>query len=843
MSELKKYLKNGFEISLFLNDGKVVKGFVEDIGDSYIIVRNGNWVRGINIHSINMWEMETDYKEVKSELATDFKPCVSNAEINVSSLPITADETIENLGLMAELNKLTMDFNKGSTLTGSFQLKDMDICLPSNLNFSGSQEHKKTWEKVNNQYRDALKNNNLSQLSYLAEELSTIAAAYPYCGIFNYKAGMFLSMINDNVSAAIEFMKAFLAEDRVEFIYNAACASLYAQDVESAYRYFGIYFNFVLPSMDLDAWITFCLLGEKANDFYIFSKVVEHNLMDLNNKDLEMRNNWNLLIRSLIFVLYKRNDYKKAAHLKSLMDMVHLEKDQISQMLVSSFSGLNIISCEEYEDILGKVSSRPSPPDDGKNIPEDMCPEIASESRKTTFMSGNIYAFKNEGYGFIRDSEGIERYFYHKDIIDEGLQSELSSVRWGNEIPVLFEPSKGKEGQAIAVKILSQIILDNIIKLAEAFAKEEDFVSALSHINEAIELDPDNITAVDLREKWKQVCKSELNKGSKRFSLNPTTTEEWYDKGVTHLQLGQYDEALMAFEHSSEKSSSLSSICHAKGVAYFNSRRYDEALECFVKALEINPLNHRTWFGQGCCLMRKGEFAESLKYFEKAIEFRVDFEEAWTNKAISCFLLENYYDSIHAFDRALQLNPDNFSAWSWKAAAHLKKDQYQEAYFSVSRSLDIAPYHAESMFCKGYILSKEGNLEEALHWFERSLSSEPYNIKALTKKAFVLSGLNRNDEALEDIEAALELGRDNPKTWYYKGVILMNTGEYEQALEALERSLDIQPDVERVIRSQQTVLMKLGRNYDENLVSDLECHEDKVLEDFMADSCVSEIKV
>jgi tetratricopeptide (TPR) repeat protein len=720
----------------------------------------------------------------------------------------------------------------------------MDICLPSNFNFSGKQEHKKTWEKVNNQYRDALKNNNLSQLSYLAEEFSTIATAYPYCGIFNYKAGMFLSMVNSHESAAIEFMKAFLAEDKVEFIYNAACAALNAQDVESAYRYFGIYFKFVLPSMDLDAWMTFCLLAEKSNDFYIFSKVMEHNLMDLNSEDLDMRNNnWNLLIRSLIYVLYKRNDYKKAAHLKSLMDMEPLEKDQISQMLVSSFNGLNIIPCEKYDNILEKVLSRPSPQDESQNIPEDICPEITSECGKTTFISGNIYAFKNEGYGFIRDSLGIERYFYHKDIIDEGIQSELSGVRWGNEIPVLFEPSTGKEGQAIAVKILSQDIIDNIIKLAEAFAKEEDFVSALSHINEAIKLDPDNISAINLSEKWKKVCKTELSKGSKRFSLNPTTTEEWYDKGVTHLQLGQYEDALMAFEHSSEKSSSLSSVCHAKGVAYFNSRRYDEALECFVKALEINPLNHKTWFGQGCCLMRKGEFAESLKYLEKAIEFRVDFEEAWTNKAISCFLLENYYDSIHAFDKVLQLNPDNSSAWSWKAAAHLKKDQYQEAYFSVSRSLDIAPYNAKSMFCKGYILSKEGNLEEALHWFERSLSSEPYNIKALTKKAFVLSGLNRNTEALEDIEAALELGRDNPKTWYYKGVILMNAGEYEQAIEALDRSLDIQPNVERVIRSQQSVLMKLGRNYDETLVSDFEGHEDRVLEDFMADSCVSVIKV
>ena len=60
-------------------------------------------------------------------------------------------------------------------------------------------------------------------------------------------------------------------------------------------------------------------------------------------------------------------------------------------------------------------------------------------------------------------------------------------------------------------------------------------------------------------------------------------------QGKTHLENGEFDEALGFFEQALLLDQSDPELWNNKGIALRSIGRYDEAIECFNKSLEIDP--------------------------------------------------------------------------------------------------------------------------------------------------------------------------------------------------------------------------------------------------------------
>ncbi|WP_370571662.1 tetratricopeptide repeat protein [Methanomethylovorans sp.] len=836
--ELDNYLKNSGKITVLLQNGERIKGSVEVSGDDYIIIKNETHVYGIAHRIIGMWKVESfssaETQGVSSDIILEKNDHSDNTDEN--------EYLFEHISAMQEINKILGDLKEND-----FQLKDIKMEFPSGIESDRVQEDKRKWNRINDQYRSSLKKNNFFHLSFLASELSELAKTYPQHGAFNCKAGMFYSLVNEHKKAANEFKTAFLAEPKPEFIYNAACEAFRANMNEKTYCDLGLYFNVVSPWDDVGTWKQFCLSAIISGNYYIFKRAMTATFCSLDTNAHEAnKEKYDLMLGSLMLVLIENKMHKKALKLKDLLGMQSFEDFAVINLLESTIEGLSLQPDPEYDantDLLKeKILS--------KGL-TDICTketqtcETEIPFKKLDLKYGNIYSYKSDrGFGFLRDANGTERYFYYMDILDDELRSQVDTVKWGNEINVLFEPSTGLEGQHIASKILPYKIIDNIIGLAEAFYKEGSLPTAIFDIKEALSIEPENYRCKDLCKKWEKEYDSRQLKGKKQVvNMHPGSSEEWYEKACLHLKLKQYEEALQAFDNSKDSGSASSSTWYGKGIAYFNSRRYEEAIDCLERSIVINPLNHRALYAIGSAYLRAGKIEESIGFSNKAIALRPDIQQYRMNIPTALFLLEKYEESIDSFNKLLSLDPDNYIAWSWKGAAHLKSNQLKEARFSIERALSINPIHADSLFCKGYILSKEHRCEEALEYFDQALKLDPINVKALTKRGFVLSYLSRHKDALESIEKAISLNWGNPKSWYYKGIAYLNAGEYEKAVEAFNTSLEIKPGVVRVMRSRSCALLKLGKETDTKIVEAETNGVDTILYDDLMEAYECEIKI
>jgi tetratricopeptide (TPR) repeat protein len=832
--ELDNYLKNSEKITILLQNGDKIKGSVKITGDDYIIIKNETHVYGVAHRIIGMWEVEcfspAEVQNITSDVIIE-----KNDSLNKSN----EDEYLfEQFSLMQDISKILGDLKENE-----LKFKDIKMEFPSGIISDNLQDDKRKWNRINDQYHSSLKKNNLSQLSYLASELLELAQKYPQHSAFNYKAGMFYSLVNEHEKASCEFKNAFLKEPKSEFIYNAACEAFKSNTNEEVYYELGRYFNVVSLWEDIISWKQFCVSSINSENYYIFKNVMATTFGFLEtNFNESNKEKYDLMIGSLMLVLIENKMYKKALKLKDLLGIQSFDNFSVIDLLESMLEGLPLHPDLEYDADTNALNEMLH----SKYVIETHDNETQPYETEVVFKEldlkcGSIYSYKyDRGFGFIRDTNGTERYFYYKDILDDGIRSQTNTVQWGNEIKVLFEPSTGSEGQYTACKMPYEI-MDNIIRLAEAFYKEGSLPNAIFDIKEALSFEPENQRCKDLCKKWEEEYNSKQIKGKKQIvNMQPKSAEEWHEKACLLLKLKQYEEAIQAFEKSKSSESDSSTTLYGKGIAYFNSHRYEEAIDCLEKSISIIPFNYRALFALSSAYLRADKLEKSIEYSNKATVLRPDIPQYRMNTANAFFLLEKYEESIDFLNKVLLLDQENYVAWSWKGAAHLKNDQPKEANYSIERALSINPMHSDSLFCKGYILSKEHRCEEALEYFDQALNLNPTNVKALTKRGFVLSYLSRHKEALESIEKAISLNWGNPKSWYYKGIAHLNAGEHEKAVEAFTTSLEIKPGVPRVMRSRSCALSKLGKESDVKMDSNI---ENTILYDDLMETYECEIKI
>ncbi|MDO9517746.1 MAG: hypothetical protein Q7J10_06810, partial [Methanosarcinaceae archaeon] len=63
----KKRISKHQKVSLTLTNGKIIEGFVEDIGDDYILIDGGFKSIGVNYNMIGVWEIERSFMSTQSQ--------------------------------------------------------------------------------------------------------------------------------------------------------------------------------------------------------------------------------------------------------------------------------------------------------------------------------------------------------------------------------------------------------------------------------------------------------------------------------------------------------------------------------------------------------------------------------------------------------------------------------------------------------------------------------------------------------------------------------------------------------------------------------------------------------
>jgi tetratricopeptide (TPR) repeat protein len=194
---------------------------------------------------------------------------------------------------------------------------------------------------------------------------------------------------------------------------------------------------------------------------------------------------------------------------------------------------------------------------------------------------------------------------------------------------------------------------------------------AIEYCNLALELDPKNVTALNLR-------------------------------GNAHLSLGEDSEAIADFSRAIELSPHDPEAYRFRAHAYAVQNRARLAIADFNRALALAPADPINVELRGHFYQAQRQYAPAIADFTSAIALRPELARAWNSRCWTRVLSNsNYSAALSDCNRAIQLDPANANAYDSRGFVFLRTNRFRSAVASFDEALRRQPKLASSWFGRG----------------------------------------------------------------------------------------------------------------------------------------------
>jgi type IV pilus biogenesis/stability protein PilW len=197
---------------------------------------------------------------------------------------------------------------------------------------------------------------------------------------------------------------------------------------------------------------------------------------------------------------------------------------------------------------------------------------------------------------------------------------------------------------------------------------------------------------------------------------------------------------------------------HKMGISYIENGQYDEALMEFKKAIKLNPRKKETLNYLGFISMHFKKYDEAVTYYKKAISIDPGYSEAMNNLGVTYAETGKWDQAIKYFDDALA-NPmyrAPETAYANKGYALYMKGDYHNAEISVKEALVRSNRFPLALYVLGLIYTKIGNDEAAIEEFKKAIGLVPDYVEVHMELAKAYLRQGDNAKALKHFEAVLD---------------------------------------------------------------------------------------
>jgi tetratricopeptide (TPR) repeat protein len=141
-----------------------------------------------------------------------------------------------------------------------------------------------------------------------------------------------------------------------------------------------------------------------------------------------------------------------------------------------------------------------------------------------------------------------------------------------------------------------------------------------------------------------------------------------YERAITYLQQGQYEQGVALLESVTVAAPSLSAPRIDLGIAYHRAGELDAAEKNLLMAIEANPEHPIAHNELGIVYRKKGQFAEAKRSYEAALTIYPGFHYARRNLAVLCDLyLVDLKCALENYEAYMATVPDDKEATMWIA--------------------------------------------------------------------------------------------------------------------------------------------------------------------------------
>ena len=225
--------------------------------------------------------------------------------------------------------------------------------------------------------------------------------------------------------------------------------------------------------------------------------------------------------------------------------------------------------------------------------------------------------------------------------------------------------------------------------------KKRDFDAAIAKYDEAIELDPEDISFLNNRAAANLEkgdfdacigdCDAAIEKGRSIRADYTVIAKAMTRKGNALVKQGKLEEAVDQYQHSLTEhrtadtlkrlNDAEKALKEAKEVAYldpvkgedarergngfFKDQKFPEAVKEYTEAIARNPKDHKAYSNRAASYTKLTAFNEALKDAEKCIELEPTFVKGYARKGAVQFFVKEYDDAMTTYSEGLKHDPTN----------------------------------------------------------------------------------------------------------------------------------------------------------------------------------------
>jgi tetratricopeptide (TPR) repeat protein len=119
-----------------------------------------------------------------------------------------------------------------------------------------------------------------------------------------------------------------------------------------------------------------------------------------------------------------------------------------------------------------------------------------------------------------------------------------------------------------------------------------------------------------------------------------------------------------------QRSGNDATTLHARGVAHLVVGNYDDAVHFLEESAQKDPSDPRKWSDLSAAFLSAGRAQESLGAANRALSIDRSFSDALFNEALACEAMDRPSDAIQAFQRYLTI--DSASQWAAEARSRIE---------------------------------------------------------------------------------------------------------------------------------------------------------------------------
>jgi tetratricopeptide (TPR) repeat protein len=233
-----------------------------------------------------------------------------------------------------------------------------------------------------------------------------------------------------------------------------------------------------------------------------------------------------------------------------------------------------------------------------------------------------------------------------------------------------------------------------------------------------------------------------------------------------------------------------------RGVTHENLGQKDEAIADLERALTINPKSPNPDFIIRIANLRYllNDFTGSIGDYNRLLAMDKMYPRIYSKRAGSEAMLGQAEEALRDADNALRLDPKDEEAYNSRGLANRLLGKLNEAANDFSLAIHIKEDYSRPYNNRGTVYLAQGQPERAIDDFGKAIQLDSHFADPYSNRGSANHQLGKDAAALTDLDAALRLNPNFADGYQNRGVIKNSLKLFSEALTDFNQALKLNPD-------------------------------------------------